>query len=170
MVTDFKTNSEKVREFTEQSLGKKLPEFPEAMSTAEVNFITKMVIDELLELLATVYTSTDAKELITNITTEAKELEHGHYDTDIAKIAEQADAFVDIEIYLKNAAAKKGINVDKIFNAVHDANMAKKDPDTGKFIKRADGKIMKPQNWTEPDIEGIIYKQFKEGSFTKDGE
>ena len=43
--------------------------------------------------------------------------------------------------------------------------MAKRDPLTGKFIKRDDGKILKPQNWTAPDIKKEIQKQRNEGSW-----
>lgn len=48
---------------------------------------------------------------------------------------------------------------------VHAANMAKRDPSTGQFIKRADGKIIKPEGWKAPDVEGEIIRQDVEGSF-----
>jgi predicted HAD superfamily Cof-like phosphohydrolase len=32
------------------------------------------------------------------------------------------------------------------------SNMAKVDPVTGKVIKRADGKILKPEGWTPPQL------------------
>lgn len=43
--------------------------------------------------------------------------------------------------------------------------MAKRDPATGKFIKREDGKIIKPVGWTAPDVNGEILRQIQEGSF-----
>ena len=42
---------------------------------------------------------------------------------------------------------------------------AKRDPATGKFIKREDGKIIKPVGWTAPDVNGEILRQIQEGSF-----
>ncbi len=59
----------------------------------------------------------------------------------------QADALIDVYYYSLNAAAKKGINLSAIFKIVHAANMAKRDPATGKFLKRDDGKIIKPAGW-----------------------
>jgi hypothetical protein len=40
--------------------------------------------------------------------------------------------------------------------------MDKRDPTTGKFIKREDGKIMKPAGWQPPDISKAIAEQFTE--------
>ena len=59
----------------------------------------------------------------------------------------------------------KGINLSSIVGRVHAANMAKRDPETGKFLKRADGKIIKPKGWTPPNVEAEIQRQLKEGSF-----
>ena len=47
------------------------------------------------------------------------------------------------------------------------ANMAKRNPATGKFEKRADGKIIKPPGWQAPDVEGEMARQFREGSWSQ---
>eukprot|EP01043_Picozoa_sp_COSAG02_P070893 COSAG02_NODE_12737_length_1501_cov_2.419401_2_plen_161_part_00 len=47
--------------------------------------------------------------------------------------------------------------------------MAKRNPSTGKFEKRADGKIIKPPGWKAPDVEGEMGRQFKEGSWSQSG-
>ena len=47
------------------------------------------------------------------------------------------------------------------------ANMAKRNPATGKFEKRADGKIIKPPGWQAPDVEGEMGRQFREGSWSQ---
>jgi predicted HAD superfamily Cof-like phosphohydrolase len=36
------------------------------------------------------------------------------------------------------------------------SNMAKVDPETGFVKKRADGKILKPEGWTPPDLASLI--------------
>ena len=43
--------------------------------------------------------------------------------------------------------------------------MAKRDPVTKKFLKREDGKIIKPVGWQEPDIVGEITRQMKMGAW-----
>lgn len=52
-------------------------------------------------------------------------------------------------------AAMCGIPFDAVWDAVHAANMAKVWPD-GTVHYREDGKVLKPQNWTAPDIEGVL--------------
>jgi predicted HAD superfamily Cof-like phosphohydrolase len=82
---------------------------------------------------------------------------------DATLISEQADAFVDVYYYMLNAAAKKGVNVSAMFDIVHGANMAKRDPSTGKFLKRDDGKIIKPAGWQPPDVKAEIVRQMTHG-------
>merc|ERR1719421_1378628 len=83
----------------------------------------------------------------------------------VHQVAGQADALVDIEYYMLNCAAKKGFNMSAIFGVVHAANMAKRNPATGKFEKRADGKIIKPPGWQPPNVEGEVARQHAEGSW-----
>jgi predicted HAD superfamily Cof-like phosphohydrolase len=47
--------------------------------------------------------------------------------------------------------------LNEVFEEVHRSNMAKLVD--GKPLKRADGKVIKPEGWTPPDIEGVIKKQ-----------
>merc|ERR1719499_210507 len=137
---------------------------PSLMSKQEVEFITKMIIDELLELNATVLDPRAAKNMMTRLIHDAKECKRVSGD-EANLIAEQNDAFVDIWYYSLNAACKKGVNLSSIFQIVHAANMAKIDPRTGKCIKRADGKIMKPAGWQPPNIKQEIIRQTNQGAF-----
>mmetsp|Transcript_36800 Transcript_36800/g.58967 ORF Transcript_36800/g.58967 Transcript_36800/m.58967 type:complete len:252 (-) Transcript_36800:150-905(-) len=160
------SDAEKVREFTFEA-GQPTPDKPQVMDVDEVNFITKMVLDELLELYATVLPPQMAKKAMKKMIDEAKPISklnvgpNGTHEL----IAEQADAFVDIWYYSLNCMAKKGVNLSKIFDVVHNANMAKRDPATGKFLKRADGKIIKPAGWMPPDIKSEISRQLNNGAW-----
>merc|ERR1711904_190637 len=69
------------------------------------------------------------------------------------------------EYYMLNCAAKKGFNMSSIFGVVHAANMAKRNPETGRFEKNADGKVIKPPGWKPPDVEGELARQVTEGSW-----
>ena len=152
-----------VREFTKAS-GFKIPKTPQLMNKQEVIFITKMVIDELLELYATVGTPDEAKNVMKDIISEAKEVPYTEYKggDEVCAIAEQADAFVDILYYVHNAAVKKGLNLSSIFEIVHNANMEKRSPVTGLFMKNEEGKIIKPLGWEAPDVVSEINKQITE--------
>merc|ERR1719262_1668265 len=83
----------------------------------------------------------------------------------INQVAAQADALADIEYYMLNCAAKKGFNMSAIFGVVHTANMAKRNPETGRFEKNSDGKVIKPTGWKPPNVEGELARQFKEGAW-----
>ena len=90
-----------------------------------------------------------------------------NYRGDNELIAAQFDALVDAWYYSLNVAARHGVNLSRIFTVVHAANMAKRDPSTGKFLHReSDGKIIKPAGWKEPDIEGEITRQLLEGAWS----
>jgi predicted HAD superfamily Cof-like phosphohydrolase len=74
-------------------------------------------------------------------------------------IADQVDSLVDMYYYALNGCVKKKIDFSSVFNVVHEANMNKRDIESGKFLKRADGKIIKPPLWRIPDIGKEILRQ-----------
>jgi predicted HAD superfamily Cof-like phosphohydrolase len=50
----------------------------------------------------------------------------------------------------------KGYKVDEAWAEVARSNLAKIDPTTGKVTKRADGKVLKPEGWTPPNLTPFI--------------
>jgi predicted HAD superfamily Cof-like phosphohydrolase len=86
------------------------------------------------------------------VTEEYHELVDAHQEGDIVEIA---DAIADQIYVLCGMAVAYGIPLDAVWNEVHRSNMAKIGPD-GYLRFRADGKVLKPEGWTPPDIEGII--------------
>jgi len=157
------SDSQLVAEFTRGACAF-VPEIPEIMTKKETFFIIKMILDEVMELGATVAGSEEVKSEMINIIKESKDI--NLQITKMSKeeiIGEQADAFIDIYYYMQNASCKKGINLSKIFNIVHEANMNKRFPDKT-FHKRDDGKVIKPPNWEAPDITAEIIRQKEEGN------
>lgn len=71
---------------------------------------------------------------------------------------EALDALVDLQYVLDGAILSLGYrNVfHQAFRAVHENNMTKAGPD-GKFMKRADGKVIKPEGWKPPDLRKFVY-------------
>lgn len=159
------SDADLVRQFTKES-GANAPNEPELMTKDEVLFLIKMMLDEIMELGATVSEPHEVKYAMIKMITDSKDLPKVE-GTKEELIGEQGDALVDSYYYSLNAAAKKGVNLSKIFELVHKANMDKRDPTTGTFLKREDGKIIKPQGWKEPNITEEIRRQTKEGSFEK---
>lgn len=72
-------------------------------------------------------------------------------------ICEVADGIADAIYVLVGTALEYGIPLDRVWNEVQRANMAKIDPSTGKVIKREDGKVLKPLGWVSPDINKAIF-------------
>jgi predicted HAD superfamily Cof-like phosphohydrolase len=67
-----------------------------------------------------------------------------------------ADALADIIYIAVGTAIEFGIPLDRVWAEVQRSNMAKVDPATGKALRREDGKILKPDNWTPPNVAGAI--------------
>ncbi len=157
------SDAELVYEFTKES-GIKVLNEPKIMTTEEVFFLIKMMLDEIMELGATVSDPHEIKLSMIKMITDSKDIPKIS-GSDEELIAEQADALVDCYYYSLNAAAKNGINLSKVFQIVHKANMNKRDPISNQFIKRKDGKIVKPPGWEAPDITSEIMRQMIEKSF-----
>lgn len=71
-------------------------------------------------------------------------------------IVEVADGLADLIYVIAGTALVYGLPLDEVWSEVHDSNMAKVDPETGKVLKRADGKILKRPGWTPPDIKTVL--------------
>lgn len=69
-------------------------------------------------------------------------------------LPDAVDGLVDLIYVCLGAAVAWGVDLAPMFEAVHEANMAKVGGGT-----RSDGKIQKPPGWVAPNIEGELMKQ-----------
>lgn len=153
------SNAQQVKQFTEQANGITCPQRPFPMTREETLFIARMIISEVDELLCTVSKDANERDQLMTSAMQSRDPCTKFMSIDACPLhvaAEQGDALVDAWYYSLNAAAKKGINLSRIFDVVHGANMAKRDPETGQFLRRTDGKIMKPKGWQAPDINAEL--------------
>lgn len=65
---------------------------------------------------------------------------------------EAMDVIVTVTGYLLSM----GISPELAWKAVHESNMGKLDPETGKPILRKDGKVQKPSTWRAPNMEDVV--------------
>lgn len=65
-------------------------------------------------------------------------------------LVEAADALTDLIVVVKGSGHSLGVDLDSTFIAVHETNMAKMDPVTGKPVRDARGKVTKPAGWVPP--------------------
>merc|ERR1712039_603494 len=118
---------------------------------------------------ATLKDSSEAKAALVDLVQSAEASSTQEYSDNadglLKRVAEQADALVDIEYYMLNCAAKQGFNMSSIFGVVHAANMAKRNPETGRFEKNKDGKVIKPPGWKPPNVEGELARQVLFGAW-----
>jgi predicted HAD superfamily Cof-like phosphohydrolase len=88
---------------------------------------------------------------------EVKELSEAQNLLDVA------DAICDIMFITLGTAHEYGLTdrLEMLFDEVTRSNMSKIDRVTGKAIFREDGKILKPETFSEPKLRPIIERNFK---------
>ena len=67
-----------------------------------------------------------------------------------------ADGCADLKWVIEGLERTLKIPQQDVWNEVARSNLAKIDGETGKVLKRNDGKVLKPEGWTPPDIKSIL--------------
>jgi predicted HAD superfamily Cof-like phosphohydrolase len=134
------------------------------MRLGEVMFLVTMLCEEAMELLAGSgdegLVVTDPLDFLLECAKNAKLPAKVDTSNEVAVVANQADALVDLMYFCYNAASKAGIDLDAAFTIVHEANMRKRFPD-GQFHRDANGKVQKPPGWQEPDMKALVASWLK---------
>ena len=73
-----------------------------------------------------------------------------------ANPTECLDALIDILVVTIGAIHSLGADGEGAWNEVMRTNFAKIDPATGRVNKREDGKVLKPEGWTPPELDQFI--------------
>jgi NTP pyrophosphatase (non-canonical NTP hydrolase) len=87
------------------------------------------------------------------IAEEVGELTSAMMDGDRAEIF---DALLDIIVVCIGAGHSAGLPLEAGWREVINSNMSKVDPDTGKVLRREDGKIMKGPSYRAPDLGAVL--------------
>lgn len=69
---------------------------------------------------------------------------------------DDVDALLDILVVTIGALHSIGVDAEGAWKEVVRSNMAKIDPKTGMVRKREDGKVLKPEGWTPPELEQFL--------------
>jgi predicted HAD superfamily Cof-like phosphohydrolase len=69
---------------------------------------------------------------------------------------ETLDALVDLLVVTLGAIHSMGADSQGAWDEVMRTNFAKVDPATGKVRRREDGKVLKPSDWTPPNLEPFV--------------
>lgn len=87
---------------------------------------------------------------------EAEEYQEAEQNNDFPEIA---DALADLVYVAYGAAIEHGIDLDDVLLEVQRSNMSKLHHETGLPIYREDGKVLKGENFTPPDIITVLKNQ-----------
>ena len=71
---------------------------------------------------------------------------------------EELDACCDLIWVTIGYALSRGWDISGAFNEVARSNMSKIDSLSGKVLKRADGKVMKPATFSEPELKQFVHQ------------
>lgn len=69
---------------------------------------------------------------------------------------EEFDAVLDLIVVLIGYGLSRGWPMDEGWAEVMRSNMAKIDPYSGSVRRREDGKTLKPEGWTPPDLASLL--------------
>ena len=69
---------------------------------------------------------------------------------------QELDACMDMIWVILGYCYMKGFDVQGAWNEVARSNLCKIDPVTNKVIKREDGKVLKPEGWTPPQLNQFV--------------
>jgi len=94
-----------------------------------------------------------AKLYFNLIKEEFEELLVANYENDEI---ERLDACMDLIWVTLGYCIAKGYNVNGAWNEVAYSNLVKINPETGKVIKNENGKVMKPEGWTPPNLSKFV--------------
>jgi len=84
-----------------------------------------------------------------------EELDELHLAVDNQNMVEVADALTDLLYVVYGAGHAFGIDLDECFAEVHRSNLSKLGTDF-KPIKREDGKVLKPDTYSPPDLKTVL--------------
>lgn len=99
----------------------------------------------------------DQKPSVENIILYANLIEEEFTEFKESKTdVEQLDACMDMIWVILGYCKMKGWNVYGAWDEVARSNLEKIDLQTGKVIKREDGKVLKPEGWTPPTLDNFV--------------
>ena len=102
-------------------------------------------------------------EIVVRLALMQEELDEYRYAAAQGDIVEVADALTDLLYVVFGTMIAHGLGqaAVEMFDEVHRSNMSKLD-ENGMPIYRADGKVLKSDRFTEPDLRSILANYLKE--------
>ena len=146
------TSLEKVKEF-HKAFSAPISDKPTAGTQQHRKLRVALIAEELCEL---------CEALGVTLTVYANKITwiEAHPDASKVDLVGVADALGDLDYVVQGANLTFGMPAEEVMQEIHRSNMAKLGPD-GVPIRRPDGKILKPDGWTPPDLKTIVERASK---------
>jgi predicted HAD superfamily Cof-like phosphohydrolase len=125
---------------------------PGAPDDATVRLRARLITEEYFELMRAMFSDDEDWHELHGMEMAVKDF----YDRATPKpdVVEVADACADLDYVVAGTRLAFGIDGQAVANEVHRSNMAKA---PGGIVSRdAYGKVIKPKDWTPPDIAGVL--------------
>ncbi len=122
-------------------------------NTDQAKLYLKLMLEEMGETLtaANPEAAPSIKVLIQLLETFIKVDENSN-------LVEMFDGLNDVMVVTLGAGFSLGLPMALGWREVHGTNMAKVDPETGMVRRREDGKVLKPEGWSPPDLEAVLIR------------
>lgn len=149
---------QEVVRFNEAARGD-LPHTPTTLTLNQVKLCLRLIIEESFESVEAMFRADSAplirmKQFKDAIQfTLANEVDEDHLEQNLIELL---DGLCDTTVVAMGMAAMAGLPYDDGMDEVNRSNLAKIDPVSGKCIKDAGGKILKPEGWKKPDLEAVM--------------
>lgn len=157
------THADKVREFYEKYQQEQFLADDGAVASLEdmgddrVDLRMKLIAEEFFELIAAVYNDQAAYELESAWNGLFSD---GVTDERRNDVIAAADATGDLRYVIEGFDLEAGIPAEKVFDEIHSSNLSKLGKDGFPIISdgtlKPKGKILKGENFFEPDLKAVI--------------
>jgi predicted HAD superfamily Cof-like phosphohydrolase len=149
------TLREQVTKF-HRAFGHPVREVPGLIPDERVRLRARLIAEEFFEVLEACFTGEHKDTIGRALNFDARSDVLSFIDKSAVRVdlPELADGLADLDYVVEGTRLEFGINGAPIAAEVHRANITKRGGG-----KREDGKVLKPEGWCPPDIDGELRKQ-----------
>jgi predicted HAD superfamily Cof-like phosphohydrolase len=141
------------------AVGQPVLDKPQVPSDERVRLRARLITEEFFETMRALFQDEERNDPYSWINVSEDNMRSAiERSRIVARLPELVDGLADLDYVVEGTRLEFGINGIPIAAEVHRANMAK-----AVGTKREDGKILKPDGWKPPDIEGELRRQGWEG-------
>ncbi len=145
-----------------------LPTSPNAPALRDVKLRASLILEETFETIIGMLGTQDAGTAILDALYKIGYTSTARHSDEFANrepnFVETIDGLCDLKYVVEGTFEAFGVDGEPFWDEVHRSNMMKVNGP-----RRADGKILKPADWTPPDIAGVLAKMLVQRTYAEPG-